>query len=196
MQSDGLAGRDSLAQTPRWRNVDLKTLREEIIPRNRPAVLQGLVEHWPMFRAGAQSPETLLEYVKERDLNHPIRVMIGPPDIKGVYFYRDDMARLNFDYPPSVPLDFHEHFCVRRPGEPAGGYIRVRPRWRRISRRSARKTRSTSWASTSGTCRSSLSYGGSGHNQHTMTISTASTAWSPGASALRFFRPTSSPTYI
>ena len=87
----------SLANTPEWRNVDLKTLREEIIARDRPAVMKGLVGHWPMIRASAQSPQALLEYVRERDLSHPIRVMVGQPEIKGLYFYRDDMTGLNFE---------------------------------------------------------------------------------------------------
>jgi len=51
--------RTSVAKTPEWRNVDLKTLRGEIIPRDRPAVLKGLVEHWPIARASAQSPQAL-----------------------------------------------------------------------------------------------------------------------------------------
>jgi hypothetical protein len=88
----------SLAKTPEWRNVDMKTLREEIIPRDRPAVLKGLLEHWPMVRASVQSPQALLEYVRERDLCRPIRVMVGQPQIKGLYFYRDDMTGLNFEY--------------------------------------------------------------------------------------------------
>lgn len=45
----------SLAKTPEWRDIDLGTLREEIIPRDRPAVIKGLVKHWPIVRASAQS---------------------------------------------------------------------------------------------------------------------------------------------
>src|SRR5215469_6586274 len=98
MATAALPERASLARTREWRNVDLKTLREEIIPRDRPAVMKGAVQHWPMVRAGAQSPQALLEYVRERDLCHPVRIMIGQPDIKGLYFYRDDMSGLNFEY--------------------------------------------------------------------------------------------------
>jgi len=86
------------AKTPEWRNVDLKMLHEEIIPRDRPAVMKGLVQHWPMARAAAQSPQALLEYVRERDLSRPVRLMVGPPEIKGLYFFRDDMTGLNFEY--------------------------------------------------------------------------------------------------
>lgn len=86
------------AATPQWRDVDLRTLREEIIAPDRPAVLKGLVKDWPIVRAGAQSPGALLEYIRARDLNHPVRVLVGSPDIKGLYFYRDDMVGLNFEY--------------------------------------------------------------------------------------------------
>ena len=88
----------ALPRTRQWRNVDLKTLREEIIARDRPAVIKGLVKDWPMARAAAQSPQALLEYVRERDLSRPVRVLVGPPEIKGLYFFRDDMSGLNFDY--------------------------------------------------------------------------------------------------
>jgi Cupin-like domain len=86
------------ARVAEWRNVDLTTLREEIIPRDKPAVLKGFVAEWPIVRAAGQSPEALLEYVRARDPGHPIRIMVGRPEIKGVYFYRDDMAGLNFEY--------------------------------------------------------------------------------------------------
>src|ERR1700734_1226972 len=88
----------ALARTPEWSNVDLQTLREEIIPRDKPAVMKGLARHWPMVHAGAQSPEALLDYIRERDLSRPIRVLVGQPDIKGLYFYRDDMSGLNFEH--------------------------------------------------------------------------------------------------
>ena len=88
----------SLAKVREWRHVHLKMLREEIIPRDKPAVLKGFVSDWPITRAAAGSPEALLDYVRGRDPGHPIRIMVGRPEIKGVYFYRDDMQGLNFEY--------------------------------------------------------------------------------------------------
>ena len=88
----------SLPQVREWRNVDLRALREEIIPADRPAVLKGFVAQWPIVRAAAQSPEALLDYVRARDPGHPLKIMVGRPEIKGHYFYRDDMAGLNFEY--------------------------------------------------------------------------------------------------
>lgn len=93
----------NLPKTAQWRNVDLKTFRNEIVPRDRPAVLKGLVEHWPIVRASAQSPQALLDYIRARDLGHGVNVMVGRPEIKGLYFLRDDMMGLNFEL-ESQPL--------------------------------------------------------------------------------------------
>lgn len=88
----------SLPKTPEWRNVDLQRLRDEIIPRDRPAVMKGLVQQWPIVRAAAQSPEALSDYIRARDLGRPVRTLLGQPEIKGLYFYRDDMSGLNFEH--------------------------------------------------------------------------------------------------
>jgi hypothetical protein len=89
--------RASLPKTPEWHDVDLRTLREQILSRARPAVLKGLIKQWPMFQAGARSPQALYDYIQPRDLGRPTRVMVGQPDIKGLYFYRDDLTGLNFE---------------------------------------------------------------------------------------------------
>jgi hypothetical protein len=85
-------------RTAEWHKVDQKILRGEIIPRDRPAVMKGAVKHWPIVRAAAQSPQALLDYVRARDLGHPIGNMIGRPDIKGFYFFRDDLSGMNFEW--------------------------------------------------------------------------------------------------
>lgn len=109
MESTARMELNAPGKTPQWRHVDLKMLSEEIIPRDRPAVLKGLVEHWPMVRASLQSPLALFDYVRARDIGRPIRVLVGQPDIKGLYFYRDDMAGLNFGYARQA---FHETFTT------------------------------------------------------------------------------------
>ena len=95
----------SLPKTRAWRNVTGATLRNEIIPLDRPAVLKGLVNDWPMVRANAQSRAALYDYVRTRDQGRPIKILVGQPDIHGVYFYRDDLSGLNFEY---AQKPFHE----------------------------------------------------------------------------------------
>jgi hypothetical protein len=95
--SSALLAPQVLAKTPEWHDVDLKTLRTQIIPRDRPAVLKGLTAHWPITRAAAQSPQSLLEYVRARDPGRPTKIMVGAPEIKGLFFLRDDLSGLNFE---------------------------------------------------------------------------------------------------
>lgn len=111
----------SLPRTPEWRNVDTRMLREEIIPRDRPAVLRGLVRHWPILRAAADSPQTLCDYIRARDLGRPLRVSVGSPDIKGFLFYRDDLRGLNFDFTsqPFYAVLTRILACMREPHPPA-----------------------------------------------------------------------------
>jgi hypothetical protein len=111
----------SLAKTREWWNVTPGTLRNEIIPLDRPAVLKGLVKDWPLVRASAQSPAALYDYIRARDQGRPIQILVGKPDIKGVYFFRDDLSGLNFEY---AQKSFHETLAALlsyrdRPDPPA-----------------------------------------------------------------------------
>jgi hypothetical protein len=94
--------RASLAKTPEWRNVDPKTFRDQIIPRDRPAVLKGVARDWPLVHAGRESGQALLEYVRARDPGTPQRILVGRPDIKGLFFFRDDLTGLNFEFSSST----------------------------------------------------------------------------------------------
>lgn len=77
--------------------MDAATFRDVIIPRDRPAILKGLVADWPIVQAARHSPQSLLAYVRARDQGQPTQAYLGSADIKGLFFYRDDMSGLNFD---------------------------------------------------------------------------------------------------
>lgn len=113
-------------------------LREEIIPRDRPAVLKGLVSHWPILRAAAESPQVLSQYIGARDLGRALRVSVGPPEIKGFLFYRDDLKGLNFEF---AAQPFHAVLtrvvaCMSDPNPPAlyTGAASVEKNFRELSR--------------------------------------------------------------
>ncbi|MDB5735037.1 MAG: cupin [Alphaproteobacteria bacterium] len=86
-----------VAQTPEWRDVDAATFRSEIVPRDRPAVMRGLVGHWPAVREGHVSPAALCNYIAGFDTGQPVQTAIGPPAIQGRLFYRPDMRGFNFE---------------------------------------------------------------------------------------------------
>jgi hypothetical protein len=87
----------NFAKSPEWHDVDVAKFRNEIMPRDRPAVLKGLVNEWPAVREGRKSPRALCDYIKTFDLGRPVQTAVGPPAIKGRLFYRDDMRGFNFE---------------------------------------------------------------------------------------------------
>jgi hypothetical protein len=83
-----------------WHDVDAETFRDRIAPINEPAVLRGLVRDWPVVQAGLESPNALRRYLARFDAGTTIKTLVGPPSIKGWFFYRDDMRGLNFERHP------------------------------------------------------------------------------------------------
>lgn len=84
-------------KTPEMRNVDLATFRNEIVQNYRPVVLKGAVAHWEGVSAGSASPRALFDYFRSFDGGGSVLTFIGPPDIDGRFFYREDMTGINFD---------------------------------------------------------------------------------------------------
>ena len=70
----------------------------------QPAVLRGLASDWPAVAAARESDEAIIDYMKRRRRPEPVRVIVGPPEIEGRFFYTDDLAALNFNQGMS-PLD-------------------------------------------------------------------------------------------
>ena len=69
---------------------------DEVVPRSRPAVLRGLVAHWPAVAMAQRSPEAFIGYLKGFDSGLTADIMEGAPELKGQFFYSDDMSGFNF----------------------------------------------------------------------------------------------------
>lgn len=80
-----------------WRDVDARVFREEIVPLHRPAVLRGVVAHWPAVQRGLQSSQALAEYAKAFDRGQAVDTFHGDPQIHGRFFYRSNLQELNFE---------------------------------------------------------------------------------------------------
>lgn len=93
-----------LGRTREWYDVDLDVFREQIAPSRVPAILRGLAADWPAVRAGRQDSATLREYLRKFDTGKPAPAFLSHPDIKGRFWYREDMAASTIDkaLPPSV----------------------------------------------------------------------------------------------
>ncbi|MBB1062097.1 cupin-like domain-containing protein [Marilutibacter spongiae] len=72
----------------------------------RPAVLRGLVAHWPAVKAAQASDREGMAYVGrfEAPRAPPVVATVGPPEIGGRFFYNEDLSGFNFRQ-EQVPLN-------------------------------------------------------------------------------------------
>jgi hypothetical protein len=68
----------------------------ELIEAGRPAVLKGLARDWPLARASLQSSGRAMAYLRSFYDGKPVVAFTGAPDIKGRFFYNEDVSGLNF----------------------------------------------------------------------------------------------------
>jgi hypothetical protein len=69
---------------------------QEIRSRGEPAVFRGLASEWPAVQATNLGDEEIVDYLKRLSGGSRGTVIVGPPEIKGRFFYNDDVTALNF----------------------------------------------------------------------------------------------------
>ncbi|MGH8132382.1 MAG: cupin-like domain-containing protein [Steroidobacteraceae bacterium] len=79
-----------------WDHVDAANFRNSIVPQGRPAVLKGVVAHWPAVRRAHESPVSFCSYLRQFMNARPTEVLVGIPAIRGRFAYEDDLRRFNF----------------------------------------------------------------------------------------------------
>jgi hypothetical protein len=79
-----------------WRDIDLATFKNEILPQNEPAVFKGLLRDWPAVQAGLNSNRALCDYIKKLDGGRPVETLLADPSIDGRFFYTSDLSGVNF----------------------------------------------------------------------------------------------------
>lgn len=84
-------------RVPQRENVTRPIFEEEIVTTGTPVILKGLVAHWPVVHAARKSNQVLGDYLKQRDVGAPVETLVGKPEMKGRYFYNDDMSGFNFE---------------------------------------------------------------------------------------------------
>ena len=79
-----------IAAAREWHGADATVFREQIVTLNQPAVLRGLIKHWPAVQAGWNSARALGDYIKGFDSGGSVDLLIGEPSIQGRFFYREE----------------------------------------------------------------------------------------------------------
>jgi hypothetical protein len=69
---------------------------DELLARNEPAVLRGLVADWGVTRAGVESDRAAMDYIRSFYNGRQVNASVGSPEIQGRLFYTEDFSKLNF----------------------------------------------------------------------------------------------------
>ncbi|MEP5765174.1 MAG: cupin-like domain-containing protein [Halieaceae bacterium] len=68
----------------------------EVLNSAEPLILKGFVDCWPMVQAAKSGRTEVLSYLQRFCKNQEILVFKGEPEIKGRFFYNDEMSGFNF----------------------------------------------------------------------------------------------------
>ena len=78
-------------------NVTKQIFEDEILPQGEPVILKDLVSDWPVVHAALQSRNDLGSYLKQHDSGVAIETFVGQPEMKGRYFYNQEMTGFNYE---------------------------------------------------------------------------------------------------
>jgi hypothetical protein len=119
---------EAFSTTAEWRNVNAAMFRREIFPRNKPAILRGVVKDWPAVQAGLNSPRTLADLLKGLDLGRTVETYVANAAIGGRFFYRDDLRSFNFERKPERISDAVDRMLAHlEDPEPPAIYVQSTP---------------------------------------------------------------------
>jgi hypothetical protein len=78
-------------------NVTKARFEAEIVPAGRPAILRGLVADWPWVQAAKAGHGALVAAMKAHGTAPEVDTFVGPPSMKGRFFYGPDYRSFNFE---------------------------------------------------------------------------------------------------
>lgn len=70
---------------------------QQLMEQSEPVVLKGAVDGWELVEAGRRSPRDAIDYLESFYNGRTVGAYFGAPDIRGRYFYNDDVSGLNFE---------------------------------------------------------------------------------------------------
>lgn len=107
---------------------DTESLARIVAAASRPAIVRGLARDWPAVAAAREGDETIAAYLAERDNGGPLKVLVGPPEIGGRYFYDDAMRGVNF-HAEEMPMGalLSRLLSLRGETDPSGLYAGSTP---------------------------------------------------------------------
>ena len=87
---------EPLSSLPEWHGVTRERFEQEILPRNEPAILRGVVAGWPAVHRAKESPLAIAQYLAAADNGTPVDAILTRPEEEGRIFYDAAMAGFNY----------------------------------------------------------------------------------------------------
>jgi len=84
--------------------VDPAGLGDEVLTSTTPLVLKGLVADWPLAKAGRQSADAAIAYIRDFYKDATVGAFFGDAETGGRVFYNNDMTGFNYQ-PVMLKLD-------------------------------------------------------------------------------------------
>ncbi|MEN0035662.1 MAG: cupin-like domain-containing protein [Cellvibrio sp.] len=81
---------------PEFSNISAEQFFQEIVPLQKPIVIRGFADHWPLVSAAKNTPQAFVAYLKKFYTGNKASILLGHPEIKGRFFYNDDMTGVNY----------------------------------------------------------------------------------------------------
>ncbi len=76
--------------------LDTDCLPESVLSSTQPLLLRGLVSAWPVVQQARRSNAELVTYLGGYYRGKPVSTFVGAPEIKGRFFYNEDLTGFNF----------------------------------------------------------------------------------------------------
>ena len=89
---------------PEWHDVDTVTFDRDIAAHYQPAVLRGLVRHWPAVDYALQTPDAVCSYIAKLYNGKPMSATLVKPQYQGLQSYDETMDGFTF-VRADVPFD-------------------------------------------------------------------------------------------
>lgn len=71
-------------------------LPENVLSSPKPLLLRGLVSQWPVVKRARVHPHEALSAIRDYYQGRPVTAFLGAPEIRGRFFYNDDLSGFNF----------------------------------------------------------------------------------------------------
>jgi hypothetical protein len=99
-------------------------INEELVTRDRPVLLKGLVSQWPLVHAGLTSNEHIIDALKQAYNGKLAGAYYGDEQANGRYGYKDDLTRCNFEVHKTPLNDFLDELAANfDSAQPPSRYI-------------------------------------------------------------------------